>query len=1598
MIQIAENADSQVVVEMVAEIAQFARDMEEAANKMGVTFGRGADQVGDAMDRAKSHTENFANEAGKHGERAGNSFMQGFTLIIAAGAADFLNTLRETIDKASEYASRLSTLAAVTGNSTTDLQKFEFAMRSVGVSSEQAQQQLTIFQRRIVESAAKANDTSSSFHRMGLSVKDMVGNRAIQNFEIVAQKIAAIKNPAEQTTAAMDTFGSRLGARLLPLLEKGVVGIDALMAAASGMGAIMPPELIKNLEDFDHAMKELQQSTQAFFAILAGPVIPALTALNNGLMRFMSMIEHMDAIQRLQLLIVSVTASFLVFELGIEALGGFFGGLIPRELLNGLKTMGGYLQVLALIVGVVALAWTTNFANIHEAITSVVTVLRDEWNPFVKALQDSGNIIRANVGPAFAELSKAVAPLLQNLADLAKNAIKSGDGFNWMRKAAADLSLVIKSLVEDVTFLTKNFDGLVKILFSVAAGMFTFQLIAAWPVLMAAASTAVGVLAASLVDLGVASLAAKDALVSGGLIKAVIAFTESLWGAAAAEAVATFGISALVVGLVLLALNFKTVTEWLDKLELKIDIELAKALASAKEGFATFVQWLDNTATAMQTQYPLLGLLIGLLDKAAGAAHRAAVAQREYANALATDWSNAPGWGFDPKNKPTFKTQTKDVTDALGYTTAPEETPKTGSYSPPDTKKKNNSGEISREELDKIKVSVDAAKQKFLEAENAVKKLDTAISNLGDINGPAKLAEGQEEYRKKIAATIIEIRAQEGVVRALAAAEAHTQTLASHTKDTHTQRTYRDASMTYHNERLTAQGKEDSLRAEPHKVEHAMIQQSIDYNKTLASDQLLSYEQQNKANEVVLAGLIKQQATMAAIHAQQLLIIKGRKDEADAILAGANQGRDADIENITNRTAARNATVQGPDPSGRATQVRALATAQDTRAIKEIEYAKAMDASRVANDNQAGMFDKTTQEYAAAAAATDTAKLNEKKASNAVTDAKQAEANIIAQTSVATNDVRTGLLGIAQKAAPEVVGVFQSIAAGVNPVVAIFLQLFEKSRSFHDIVVILQRVIAAIVPIFDALRPVLDFFLGVIAGVVNVFLSLYNVMITILNVFGAHLQKLRLVNTTLDDMGATGTKLVKAMTIVHDLPTMNEYNQGKWSDLVANQTVANNYSASINDVLDTGFSSSLAKFGQMIGLLIGIHTVLAIIQGIELANSLSSSGGNGGGGGGGIMGFIKGLFGHKSSNDPSKVVVTNTSGAPYTNAQGMPVASATNDPALALYDGGGMYPGANGTTEFTGAPAGIQNELMPTTYAGNANPGSLGKDMGVISGIMGVIGGFKQGGVAGGAEAGLGSLGITSSLFTGGAAAGPAGLIIAGAIAVGASLMHHDDPNKMPDKYNTQEYGSGVADLMGFAGANGQNFTESADTKNKLGGLNELDYINAHLDVLRKSDPNLANEFAGAKSVTSLHDGTLGLNNGTQKRWNDLLNDANSAVTKIFSNINSQAQAASELTSLLANSTSVDLAKMFGNGSVVTSAGGYSVTSGSGGGTTGNTRTATDNSTVQVNVNIGNLNGGDPANLTATLTPIMTSAVQDITRLQQRVIANDRFVTRQEAI
>jgi hypothetical protein len=81
------------------------------------------------------------------------------------------------------------------------------------------------------------------------------------------------------------------------------------------------------------------------------------------------------------------------------------------------------------------------------------------------------------------------------------------------------------------------------------------------------------------------------------------------------------------------------------------------------------------------------------------------------------------------------------------------------------------------------------------------------------------------------------------------------------------------------------------------------------------------------------------------------------------------------------------------------------------------------------------------------------------------------------------------------------------------------------------------------------------------------------------------------------------------LQITHDLPTMNEYNDGKWGPLIAKQEEQTN-------VLNNGFNQQAVKLGEIAGTLLGIRMVLSVVMGQGLFGKA-----------GGIFGMFKNSFG-----------------------------------------------------------------------------------------------------------------------------------------------------------------------------------------------------------------------------------------------------------------------------------------------------------------------------------------------------------------------------------
>lgn len=1420
------------------------------------------DSVASSLSGVEDKVSDHADKMGELGEKVGNNFASAMTLALAAGAADFLNTLRSTIDTASEYASRLASLSSITGDSPQKLQKFEFALRSVGVSSDQSQRQLSQLQIRIEAAAARANDTSSIFARLGLNAKNMVDKSAIENFETISNKIAELGTHTERVSAASLAFGALVGPKLVPLLEQGKSGIDALMGSADAYGALIGDKLRSDLEQYAIAQDQAKQSTQAFFATLAGPIIPALTKFSDELKKFMAAVEHSGPATQLAIVILSLAASFTVLEKGLATVGSFFRSFVSEELLGALKDLGAGLGEFIIVIGLFVAAWQTNFAGIRPILMgiwdAVVTFVQNLINAFGR-IKD---FIVAQLGPAFNDLGHALSPLLVLIGDLISAILRSNILIAIWEFAMKAVVIVLKIALE---------------VLSVAVSL-------------------ISSLAEGFVALGAVTADALSQVVS--------------WLAEADTATANF----------------------LDTLS-KIPI-----IGGLLHNLASFLR--DDAKHTAELAKNLKG---------AGAALGAEV-----------DRMNGAGQ--------------PDMANASS-----------GSWGPPDKKKPGGSGTLgsgqkakdgTSEWLTELKAGSDKYKEALRETQVELAKTADRIKEMtaAGINSISQVKAVQAQYNEEIVQTQVEIKREQALRAEYQRELAVVTNKANHTSN------QADKNKLVKEEwslKTLIDGVDKNTAADEAKIaddRKKNLQVEIDFQKLLAADDTNSFNARIAALQRELQLLIQQHATHAAILAiqKQITALQGEQvDHAQSTGRAADSQRTAQLSSgIASRDSVE---FHGPR-ADQEEQARKVADAFDQLEVKLIESKEAEQQL----DDAAQAYTRSVGEGEAAEKAAWDKLISAQATATTATQNLTAAQNTLVHTQMATDPVVTkvtqGLDKLASQALGPLYNVIVQIQQGMNPLVAIFLELFDKTTAFKMVMDAFQAIVKVIVQILDDLQPVITLLLGVLIGVVNVFIFFYNIVVDILGLFGITVQRLTALNDSIFD---TDGQMQTLTNIVHDLPTINEYNAGKWGDLKAEA----NPNASDPMLNNTDIVSGL---GQIVGQLIGIYAILRIIAGTgALGNFLGGSSS-----GGGILGTISNWLGigKKGGSASTGSNVTPGSGGLYTvgdaDATGGTAASSTGglfsagdaDGVGGLVDAqGGASPvtvaafsGTAQAQQATATTTGVTNATTNTGMTAATIGAKVAEGVAIGGAAASVTGGNTSNGALGGLLGSVLGIALHANPLIG------AGIDLVTGI-VGGMFGPHYSPSTNPDMYaSTDGYATAMQNYQNDTEFGG---SEDPTIKQQLGGDTEQQYISSYIannpqEAAQLLTPDEISEMTGG-GVSNLHQGnlTVGSNNDVVP-WATFFNNVNDALNKIVNNTNAYSGLTSNLQGLT-DISAVSLAALYGNGSSVTAATGGSDSTGAAFG--------------DVTINIGNVNG-DPA----TVGPAMTKIISDALTTQATALAQQR--------
>ena len=219
------------------------------------------------------------------GLKKGETQMQRFKQVagnVAAGiaAAFSINALRNMINDFAELGDSFDKMSQRTGVSVEALSGLKFAAEQSGASIETVEMGIRNMQRVLLDVQQGSTTAARTLQDLGLNIQQLQTLSPEQQFLQMAQAISKVQDPSRQAALAMELFG-RSGTQLLPMLQQGEAGIEALIAEARRLGIVMSQEDARAAAEFTDAMNRLSSVFKGIATQVASVITPILTKLSN---------------------------------------------------------------------------------------------------------------------------------------------------------------------------------------------------------------------------------------------------------------------------------------------------------------------------------------------------------------------------------------------------------------------------------------------------------------------------------------------------------------------------------------------------------------------------------------------------------------------------------------------------------------------------------------------------------------------------------------------------------------------------------------------------------------------------------------------------------------------------------------------------------------------------------------------------------------------------------------------------------------------------------------------------------------------------------------------------------------------------------------------------------------------------------------------------------------------------------------------------------------------------------------------------------------------------------------------------------------------
>jgi len=209
----------------------------------------------------------------------------GKVLTGGIGVVLIAEKFREFFKSTLEGVESLTRLSKQTGVSTDAIQAFGRAARDTGVGQEVVNNGLVKFTAAVGKAEIGSKQSAAALSDLGISVRDFSKLSPDQQLEKVAQKLAAIPDPARRARDEVALFG-RAGVELdQALIKLGNEGFAPFIAHLQALGIYMDAESIESLKRSAESFKELGDTVKGLATQFLVGLVPALKQSTDEFIR-----------------------------------------------------------------------------------------------------------------------------------------------------------------------------------------------------------------------------------------------------------------------------------------------------------------------------------------------------------------------------------------------------------------------------------------------------------------------------------------------------------------------------------------------------------------------------------------------------------------------------------------------------------------------------------------------------------------------------------------------------------------------------------------------------------------------------------------------------------------------------------------------------------------------------------------------------------------------------------------------------------------------------------------------------------------------------------------------------------------------------------------------------------------------------------------------------------------------------------------------------------------------------------------------------------------------------------------------------------------